>query len=156
MAEFGPCGTVLVIGGWVSGCSDEPDAALSPSPTPTPYVSEPTELWPTDVEPVEPVEPEPAGYPSDGSDISACLDGVCEVQAKAGDTLGPIGKDQVVFSIMSIKGGAVNITIDFTKTGGSATVTLKDHEFAPFPAFSISADDVEEDQAVITLGPDQP
>jgi hypothetical protein len=78
------------------------------------------------------------------------------VRAKAGDTLGPIGKDQVVFSIMSIKGGAVNITIDFTKTGGSATVTLKDHEFAPFPEFSISADDVEEDQAVITIGSDEP
>ena len=29
---------------------------------------------------------------------------------------------------VSIKGGAVNITIDFTKTGGSATVTLKDNE----------------------------
>jgi hypothetical protein len=144
---------VAVLGVGVSGCSKEPQAAPGPSPSPTPYVSEPTELWPTVV---EPVEPEPVGYPSDGSDISACLDGTCEVRAKAGDTLGPIGKSQTVFSIMSIKGGAVNITIDFTKTGGSATVTLKDNEFAPFPEFSISADDVEDDQAVITIGPDEP
>jgi hypothetical protein len=110
-------------------------------------------LWPAVV---EPVEPEPAGYPSDGDDISACSDGACEVRAKAGDTLGPVGSSQAVFTIKSIKGGSVNFTIDFNKSGGSATVSLRDREFAPFGDFAISVDDVEEDQAVITLGPDGP
>jgi hypothetical protein len=67
-----------------------------------------------------------------------------------------VGNSQAVFTIKSIKGGSVSVIIDFMKTGGSATVSMRDREFAPFGDFASSVDDVEEDQAVITPGPDEP